>query len=80
MLVVHTLFRYYFLFYAVVVILIPVTFTVLNFVGILKDLNSSSLGDGKKMMESNKGAIVSLEIMLTYMIYLCCSILFQNSK
>ena len=52
-------YRYYFLFYAVTVILIPVTFTVFNFTGILIDLNTSSLGDGRKMLDSNRGAIVS---------------------
>ena len=54
--------RYYFLFYAIVVILIPVALTLLNFAGILFDLNSSSLGDGRKMMDTNKGAVVSVTL------------------
>ena len=52
-------YRYYFLVYGVVVILTPVIFTVFNFTFILLDLNNTSLTDGKKLLESNKGAVVS---------------------
>ncbi|KAL5249750.1 hypothetical protein ACHWQZ_G018545 [Mnemiopsis leidyi] len=70
--------RYYFLFYAVTVILIPVTFTVFNFTGILIDLNSSSLGDGRKMLDSNRGAILTL-LVLTLAFVVCSLPLFVTA-
>jgi len=70
--------KYYFLFYAVTVILIPVTFTVFNFTGILIDLNSSSLGDGRKMLDSNKGAILTL-LVLTLAFVICSLPLFVTA-
>lgn len=70
--------RYYFLVYGVVVILTPVIFTVFNFTFILLDLNNTSLTDGKKLLESNKGAVVTL-LVLTLAFVVCSLPLFVTA-